>query len=115
MKKILFEILIVLSSLAVYSNDNVVVNTEESTPKVVINHKLIENFNAVEFDENTITCLDLINSYSIDDAKLIYTAYQQGEFVVNDKEKLEIKLAELRSETENTDTYVKQVRLYSKK
>jgi len=115
MKKVLLAILIIFSSLAIYSNDNEELNTEEISHEVVINHKMIENFNAFEFDDNTITCVDLMKSYSIDDAKLIYTLYQQGEIVIKDKEKLEIKLAELRSETENSNTYVKHIPLYSNK
>lgn len=115
MKKLLFIILMVLCSLAVYSDDNEVVTSGENTSEAVINHKMIERFNAVEFDESTITCLDLIKSYSIDDVRLIYTAYRQGEFVVHDKKMLDIKLAELKSETKNTNTYVKQVRLYTNK
>lgn len=114
MKKILLAILIVLCSLAVYSNDNEEIKTEDVTHEVVINNKMIENFNALEF-ENTNTCLDLFKSYSIDDAKLIYTAYQQGEFVLNNKEEIEVKLAELKSETENSNTYVKHIPLYSNK
>jgi hypothetical protein len=115
MKKVLLAILIIFSSLAVYSNDNEELNTEELSQEVVINHKMIKNFNEVKFDENTITCLDLIKFYSIDDARLIYTAYQQGEIVIKDKDELEIKLAELRSETENSNTYVKHIPLYSNK
>ena len=115
MKKVLLAILIVLSSLAVYSNDNEELNAEQPSQEVVINYKMIKNFNAVEFDENTITCVDLIKSYSIDDARLIYTAYQQGEIVIKDKKELEIKLAELRSETENSNTYIKHITLYSNK
>ena len=115
MKKVLVAILIILSSMAVYSNDNEELNTDELSQEVVINHKMIENFNAVEFDENTITCVDLFKSYSIDDARLIYTAYQQGEIVIKNKEELKIKLAELRSETENSNTYIKHITLYSNK
>ena len=115
MKKLLLVILIVLTSLAVYSNDTDQLNTEGDTQEVVINHKMIENFNAIEFDENAISCLDLFKSYSIDEAKLIYTAYQQGEFVIKDKVELDTKLAELKSETENSNTYVKHIPLYSSK
>ena len=115
MKKVSFILLIVLSSVIVYSKENQENKTKETDTQIVINHTMIENFNAVEYDENTITFYDLIETCSLDDVKLIYHAYQHGESRICNQEVLDEKLAELQSLTENPAQDVKKIQLYTVK
>ena len=115
MKKALLVILVILCSLVVYSKDNVVNDSAENSQKVVINHKMIENFNSVQSDESGITFLDLIRTSSAEDVKLMYHAYQHSEITLSNKESIDEKIAELKSEVEAAENDIKQTRLLSKR
>ncbi len=115
MKKVFLILLVILSSMMVYSKDNPENKTKGTDKEVIINHTMIENFNAVEYDENTITFYDLIETCSLDDVKLIYHAYQHGESRMCNQQELNEKLAELQSLTENPAQDVKKMQFYTVK
>ncbi|MBN2522253.1 MAG: hypothetical protein JXB24_03215 [Bacteroidales bacterium] len=115
MKKVFLILLIILSSMMVYSKDNPENKTKGTDTKVIINHTMIENFNAVEYDEQTITFFDLIGTCSLDEVKLIYHAYQHGDSRICNQEVLNEKLTELQSMTENPAQEVKKMQFYTVK
>jgi len=64
--------------------------------EIIINHRMIERFNAIEYDSTMLSYRDLIEHYSLDEVKLIYHAYHAEDFHYADKQQVDCKLAELK-------------------
>ncbi|MBN1952424.1 MAG: hypothetical protein JW801_14580 [Bacteroidales bacterium] len=68
---------------------------------VVINHKMIERFNRIEYDSTAMSFQDVIRNYTMEDVKLIAHSYLNGDFVAADKVTLDEKLAEMKAEMDH--------------
>lgn len=71
-------------------------NQTEETTKVVINKKMIERFNSVDYPEDAVTLNILLSSYTFEELKLIAHTYHQDDLTLENEDILNEKLAEIK-------------------
>lgn len=94
MKRFLFLLITIASAISVNAQEARNTNTEMD---VVINYSMIEKFQNAEYAEGTLNFATLTTSYSFDEIKLIYRAYQSGELDLIPK-KIDLFLASVEEE-----------------
>jgi len=78
MKNIILTLTMMFFTVLVYS--------QEKQPKVVINQKMIERFNAYEYPKDAVTFNQVINQYSFDETKKILELYKTSNSILTKKE-----------------------------
>jgi hypothetical protein len=103
-KKLLCAALLLTASFTFLNAQNQPVNDQEDNlPKVVINHSMIERFQQTEFDNNALTFSDILQTYSVEEVKLLVHAYMCSDYLFEDKYGMDTKLAEMETLIEETD------------
>ena len=103
-KKLLCATLLLTISLtSLFSQDGQVQDPEGNFPGVVINHSMIERFQKVDYDGSAMTFQDILRSYSVEEVKLLVHAYTHSDYIFEDRQGLDDKLAEMEMAIEETE------------
>jgi hypothetical protein len=68
-----------LTVLCLFVHPQASENVVPSKQKVVINHRMIENFNSIEYPADQLSFAFILANYSFEDARDAMMAYQSGD------------------------------------